>query len=66
MMVVRFILTTILVLASAIATAGPIEGMLERIDKGASKKFITELRKSDKDFFELDQRGDKVVVRGNT
>ena len=65
-MVVRFILTTILVLASAIATAGPIEGMLERIDKGASKKFITELRKSDKDFFELDQRGDKVVVRGNT
>ena len=39
---------------------------MERIDKGASAKFKTELIKSDKDFFELDQRGTKVVVRGNT
>lgn len=44
----------------------PVNEMLERIDKGASKKFKTELVKSPDDFFELDQKGDKVVVRGNT
>lgn len=45
--------------------ATPIDALLERIDKGASKKFIIEQKKSDVDFFELDQRGKKVVVRGN-
>ena len=43
----------------------PISGLLERIDKGASRKFAIELKKGEKDFFELDQRGNKVVVRGN-
>ena len=46
--------------------ANPVDELLERIDKGASAKFKTELVKSDKDFFELDQKGAKVVVRGNT
>ena len=47
--------------------ANPIKGLLERIDKDASRKFVIELKKdSGKDFFELDQRGKKVVVRGNT
>ena len=45
--------------------ANPIKGLLERIDEGASKKFIIEIRKSNTDFFELDQKGRKVVVRGN-
>ena len=45
--------------------ASPITGMLERIDKGASKKFVIEIQASSGDFFELDQKGDKVVVRGN-
>ena len=45
--------------------ANPINGLLERIDKGASKKFIIQQQKSSVDFFELDQKGDKVVVRGN-
>lgn len=45
--------------------ASPIQGLLERIDKGASRKFIVEQVKSPADFFELDQRGDKVVIRGN-
>lgn len=40
--------------------------MLERIDKGASNKFVVELHKSPNDFFELDRKGDKVVIRGNT
>ena len=46
--------------------ANPIDELLERIDKGSSAKFKTELVKSQKDFFELDQQGKKVVVRGNT
>lgn len=46
-------------------SANPINGLLERIDRGASKKFIIELNKGTEDFFELDQKGNKVVVRGN-
>ncbi len=45
--------------------ASPIDGLLERIDKGASRKFIIEQVKSPTDFFELDQKGEKVVIRGN-
>ncbi len=46
--------------------ATPIDGLLERIDKGASRKFIIEKKKGDVDFFELDQRGGKPVIRGNS
>lgn len=45
--------------------ASPIEGLLERIDKGASRKFRIEQVKSPVDFFELDQKDNKVVIRGN-
>lgn len=45
--------------------ASPITGLLERIDKGAFRKFVIERLKGEKDFFELDQKGNKVVVRGN-
>jgi alpha-N-acetylglucosaminidase len=51
---------------NAMAHKGPIAGLLERIDKGASAKFITELKTDSVDFFELDSRGGKVVVRGNS
>ncbi len=43
----------------------PVSAMLDRIDPGLSKKFKLEIRKSDNDYFELDQDGDKVVVRAN-
>lgn len=47
--------------------ANPIKGLLERIAPGASQKFIIQLQKNaDTDFFELDQKGNKIVVRGNT
>ena len=45
--------------------ASPVQGLLERIEKGASRKFVIEQVKSETDFFELDQKGNKVVVRGN-
>lgn len=47
--------------------ANPIKGLLERIDPGASDKFIVKLVPDAKtDFFELDQKGDKIVVRGSS
>lgn len=48
-----------------LAQASPVTELLERIDEGASEKFRIERRKGTTDFFELDQDGDKVVVRGN-
>ena len=51
--------------AACSISANPIKGLLERIDKDASKKFTIELAKSNNDFFELDQEGNKVVIRGN-
>lgn len=46
----------------------PVAQLLERIDKGASKKIKTELVKQDKDFFEIDQASasSPIIVRGNT
>ena len=45
--------------------ASPVKALLERIDKGASDKFLLEQVNSPVDFFELDQKGNKVVIRGN-
>lgn len=62
----RKLLTIIGILLSMQMWANPVDDLLERIDAGASKKFKTQLVKSDKDFFELDQQGTKVVIRGNS
>jgi Alpha-N-acetylglucosaminidase (NAGLU). len=59
------ILILSLIILPLSSTANPISGLLERIDKGASKKFIIEQVKSDKDFFELDQKKNKVLIKGN-
>lgn len=58
-------LICMLCLAVVVKAASPIQGLLERIDKGTSRKFVIEQVKSPTDFFELDQKGDKVVIRGN-
>lgn len=58
-------LICMLCVAVVVKAASPIQGLLERIDKGASRKFVIEQVKSPTDFFELDQKGDKVVIRGN-
>ena len=58
-------LICMLCLEVVVKAASPIQGLLERIDKGASRKFVIEQVKSPTDFFELDQKGDKVVIRGN-
>ncbi len=45
--------------------ASPVAGLLERIDRGASKKIVTELTGADTDFFEISSRNGKPLVRGN-
>lgn len=61
----KFLCLISLFLLGVTLYASPITGLLERIDKGASRKFVIERLKEEKDFFELDQKGNKVVVRGN-
>ena len=65
MMTKYYCLIVFLFSTLSIHATSPITGLLERIDKGASQKFVIEQKKSDTDFFELDQKGDKVVIRGN-
>ena len=62
----KILLTIFLTLTFLNIAANPVDDLLDRIDKGASKKFKTELKTSNQDFFELDQQDTKVVVRGNT
>ncbi len=55
----KHILLSIFLLCSLISKANPIQGLLERIDKGAGDKFETELVNSKKDFFEISQDKDR-------
>lgn len=43
----------------------PIDGLLERIDKGASKKILTQKVSSVRDFFEISVKNGKPLIRGN-
>lgn len=62
----RTLLTVFLFLMSlGLFAATPIEGLLERIDKGASRKIMTEMVSGDADFFEITSRDGKPLVRGN-
>ncbi len=54
-------------MACVAAAANPVAGMLERIDPGASKKFVTEVKASPDgaDYFEISQKGKRIRVAGN-
>lgn len=54
-----------LFIALQLFAATPIEGLLERIDKGASRKIMTETVRSDCDFFEITSKNGKPLIRGN-
>lgn len=45
--------------------ANPVDQLIERIAPGASSRFKTEIIPGKLDFFELDQDGNRVVIRGN-
>ena len=63
----RILLSTVFALIALTQSwANPVDQMLERIDKGASRKFKTQLVTGERDFFELSQSGDRVMVKGNT
>lgn len=75
-MYMRKILIYLFLLTVTSIQANPVDDILERIDKGASRKFQTILVKSDKDFFEIDQKShpssnsrktsSPIVIRGNS
>ena len=48
------------------AQANPVDGLLERIDRGASRKIKTQLVKQDHDFFEITAKDGKPCIKGNT
>lgn len=53
---------------SVCAKAGnPVAQLVERIQPGQSSRFVFELaeQQSPEDFFELDSKGSKIVIRGN-
>lgn len=52
-------------IALQLFAATPIEGLLERIDKGASRKIMTETVRYDCDFFEITSKNGKPLIRGN-
>ena len=62
----KVLLAGLFLLAPMMAVANPVDDLLNRMDAGAARKFITELQPSDTDFFELSQRGGKVCVKGRS
>ncbi len=62
----NLLLALMLVFVSRLFAATPIDALLERIDKGASRKIVTETVKSDHDFFEISTKNGKPLVRGNS
>lgn len=54
-----------LFIALQLFAATPIDGLLERIDKGASRKILIETVRSDRDFFEITSKNGKPLIRGN-
>ena len=62
----RTLLLSLFCLLTLGAQANPVDGLLERIDHGASRKIKTELVKQDRDFFEITTKGGKPCIKGNT
>ena len=62
----RFLFSLLLAVAALpIFAATPVDALLERIDKGASRKFAIEMVRQDKDFFEIGTKNGKPLIRGN-
>lgn len=61
----NLLIAFMLFIALQLFAATPIDGLLERIDKGASRKIMTETVRSDRDFFEITSKDGKPLIRGN-
>lgn len=66
----RSLLIVLLCLLSFIGSAkDPVSGMLERICPGSSSQFVIQLKgspDSEEDYFELESRSGKIIIRGNS
>ena len=60
-----FTFLLLVVMSLPFFAATPIDGLLDRIDKGASKKILTETVASERDFFEISTKNGKPFIRGN-
>lgn len=60
------IITLLLAAFPAVLQANPADNLLERLEAGASRRIVTEKSEAAKDFFELESRGERLIVRGNT
>lgn len=61
-----YVCLLLLVCSSLTLQANPVKQLVERISPGASQKFLFQKKNASVEFFELDQAGDKVVIRGNS
>ena len=58
-------LFAILTLAITMQAANPLYSLIERIDKGASSKFIVEINPDETDYFELSSKNGKILIKAN-
>lgn len=63
----KLILTVLAIMSiNVLMAVNPVLGLIERIDKGASDKFIINISATTgNDYFQLAQKGDKVVITAN-
>lgn len=61
----KIVFLLLLFLAEGAFGANPLDGMLERIDRGASKKFTVRIVPADEDYFRIENVGRKIAVTGN-
>lgn len=63
----RKLLITLLSLFTVATMANPVEDLVNRIDNGSSSKFLFEIEDpfASEDYFEIDQKGGKVWIKGN-
>ncbi len=62
----KSLLVSLLALISISATASPVDDLLQRVCPNANGRIIVERKKSAIDFFEIDRRGQRPVIRANT
>lgn len=61
-----FLIGAFIIMTSLPILANPVDDLIERVLPGGSKHFKTRLEKSDRDFFELSQEGDKIAIKANS
>jgi len=58
-------LLVLVLLTISTQASNSLSSLIDRIDKGASSKFIVEVEAADKDYFELSSRNGKIVIKAN-